>query len=132
MGEKNIKQSIEILENDLSTIRGVSTWAEECGYENPKNFYRHFIKRYQLPPKKAHLQIKMKRALHLLKEYPDKKCHFVAIEIGHSGQNSLNAFLNNQIRMSPRAYRSLNTHTRQQVYEEWKQKVDILKSRAKE
>lgn len=108
--KKNIADSIEVLDANLSTTARVAEWAELMGYSCPKKFARKFLHYYSVRPQKILEYVRLKSIARQLRDGRYKNFE-IARNHGITDEIALNKFVNYHIGCSPRDLKKMPDRT---------------------
>lgn len=101
----NIENAVVILEENITTIRTVTEWAEKVGYTDRKKFSRAFRNQFGYRPKEALQETRIMKIQEYFKNYPEEKNYCIAVEFGFADDQGLNKFLKRHTGLTPTEWR---------------------------
>lgn len=119
---RQISNSIEKLEGNLSQTSRVEDWAELMGYNCPKKFARIFLRYYSVRPIKMLEYIRLKSITNQLRKGSDSNFE-VARQHGIPDEIALNKFINYHIGCSPSVIKKMPGKQLEQKFEKFENKI---------
>lgn len=100
-----IRKATDVLVKNLPEIRSVEEWAEAVGYRNAANFSREFRNHFGKRPKVVMVDVRLQKAINLLRENPEISCYEVARAIGKKDEKALHRYFITHTHKPPSVYR---------------------------
>ncbi len=102
---KNIKNAVEVLDENLASICTVAEWVEKLGYDSSKYFSRVFRNYYSIRPKEVLVERKVLHFKKVISTDPDLIHYSVAQKLGLKDEFSLYKFIKRHTGKSPTYWR---------------------------
>jgi len=98
---QNIEIALSILEENITSIRTVTEWADKMGYSDRKKFSRAFRTHFGYRPKEAFQETRVKKIQDYFQQFPEEKNYYIAVEFGFADDQGLNKFLKRHTGLTP-------------------------------
>ncbi len=102
---RNVSEANNVFGKNLKGIHSVEEWARVVGYRNTDQFSRDYRNYFGKRPKAVMVNIRLQKAISLLKTSPDISCYEVAKAIGKKDEKALHKYFKTHAGKPPSAFR---------------------------